>query len=47
MIALMRSDSFAERAERILPYQEENTEQVKNAVRDIMNAAAQLNQVRR
>uniref|UniRef100_A0A0N5AUT5 CRAL-TRIO domain-containing protein n=1 Tax=Syphacia muris TaxID=451379 RepID=A0A0N5AUT5_9BILA len=43
MTSLMRSENLAERAERILPYQEENTEQVESAVCKIKEAAIQLN----
>lgn len=46
MFALVQSENFVERAEHILPYQEDNTAQVKNAVLEIMNGAAELIQVK-
>lgn len=45
MVALVKSNNFAERAEHILPYQDDNTTQVKNAVTGIKNNAAELLQV--
>ncbi|EJW78948.1 hypothetical protein WUBG_10144, partial [Wuchereria bancrofti] len=42
MVALVKSNNFAERAEHILPYQDDNTTQVKNAVTGIKNNAAEL-----
>lgn len=45
MVALVKSNNFAERAEHILPYQDDNTNQVKNAVTGVKNSAAELLQV--
>lgn len=45
MVALVKSNNFAERAEHILPYQDDNTTQVKNAVTGVKNNAAELLQV--
>ncbi|VDM96077.1 unnamed protein product [Thelazia callipaeda] len=47
MIALVKSDNFTERAEHILPYQDDNTAQVKNAVTGVKNNAAELLQALR
>ncbi|VDO25930.1 unnamed protein product, partial [Onchocerca flexuosa] len=47
MLALVKSSSFAERAEHILPYQDDNTTQVKNAVTGVKNNAAELLQALR
>lgn len=46
MIALVKSDNFTDRAQHILPYQEDNTIQVKNAVAEVKNNAAEILQVR-
>lgn len=42
MVALVNSESFDTRAQHILPYQEDNEAQVKNAVLEINNSAAEL-----
>ncbi|VDK41952.1 unnamed protein product [Anisakis simplex] len=42
MIALMNSENFDTRAQHILPYQEDNEAQVKNAVVEIKNNASEL-----
>ncbi|KAM3722372.1 Kalirin [Dirofilaria immitis] len=47
MLALVKSNNFAERAEHILPYQDDNTTQVKNAVTGVKNNAAELLQALR
>lgn len=42
MIALVKSENFVERAEHIMPYQEDNTTQVRTAITEITNKAGEL-----